>query len=340
MNQPTTNGHSHNDHNNNRPAKGKPAFASQLKLPLIAAPLFLVSGPELVIASSKAGIVGTFPALNQRTTEGFAEWLVQIKAALDPGNGEQPAPYGVNLIVHATNPRLEADLAVCVEHKVPLVITSLGAVSDVVDAVHSYGGQVFHDVINLRHARKAAAAGVDGLIAVSAGAGGHAGYISPFALVNEIRQFFSGQVILSGCLSTGRDLAAAVTMGADFGYMGTRFINTQESRAAEGYRQMINESSAADIVYTDKVSGVNANFLRDSLAKAGMDDATLHDRSDIDFGSELMPDENGEASAWKDIWSAGQGVGSIDSVPTVEALVTQLEADYRAAILEQAATLS
>lgn len=318
----------------------QPAFASNLTLPLIAAPLFLVSGPELVIATCKAGILGTFPALNQRTTEGFDAWLTQIEAALDTSTGEAPVPYGVNLIVHATNPRLEADLAVCVEHKVPLVITSLGAVSDVVDAVHSYGGLVFHDVINLRHARKAAKAGVDGLIAVSAGAGGHAGYLSPFALVNEIRQFFEGHVILSGCLSTGRDLAAAITMGADFGYMGTRFINTQESRAVEGYRQMINASTAADIVYTDKVSGVNANFLRDSLVNAGMDEQAIKSHADIDFGSELMPDENDEASAWKDIWSAGQGVGSIHSVPTVAELVTELEADFRAAILSQAAALS
>ncbi len=294
--------------------------------------MFLVSGPELVIATCKSGVIGTFPALNQRTTAGFVEWLIEIKSALTElqAAGQTPAHYGVNLIVHDTNPRLRADLAAVVEQQVPLVITSLGAVSDVVDAVHSYGGKVFHDVINLRHATKAAAAGVDGLIAVCAGAGGHAGHLSPFALVNEIRQFYDGQIILSGCLSSGRDLAAAVSMGADFGYMGTRFINTAESRAVDPYKHMISDSAAVDIVYTDKVSGVNANFLAASLKQAGFTEEALAASEDIDFASELELDENGEAKAWKDLWSAGQGVGSIDDAPSVADLVERLRDEFSA----------
>jgi len=299
---------------------------NNLRLPLIAAPMFLVSGPELVIECCRAGIIGTFPALNQRTSEDFEQWLITIKAALQKASdaGETPAAFGVNLIVHHTNPRLEADLALCVKHEVPLIITSLGAVPDVVEAVHSYAGQVYHDIINLRHARKAAAAGADGLIAVCAGAGGHAGTMSPFALVGEIRQFFEGAIILSGSLSSGSDIASARAMGADFAYMGTRFINTKESLADPGYKDMIAASAAVDIVYTDRVSGINANFLQGSLEAAGLTAEKLVEHETIDFASDK------EARAWKDIWSAGHGVGSITDAPPAADLVHQLRAEFHA----------
>ncbi|WP_207062914.1 nitronate monooxygenase family protein [Motiliproteus sp. SC1-56] len=307
-----------------------------LKLPAIAAPMFLVSGPELVINTCKAGVVGTFPALNQRTSEGFEAWLLEIEAALqafEAQTGEKPAPYGVNLIVHHSNPRVKEDLAICVKHRVPLVITSLGANREVVEAVHSYGGKVIHDVINLRHARKAAEAGVDGLIAVAAGAGGHAGTLSPFALVNEIREFFDGTLVLAGALSKGSDIAAAQLMGADLAYLGTRFINTRESRAGSEYQAMVNAAKAADIVYTPKISGVAANFLRESLARAGMLPENLDEKKHVDFGAELQAPEEGQ-KAWKDIWSAGQGVGSISDAPPVAELVARLRAEYCGAIEE------
>ena len=300
-----------------------------LRLPIVAAPMFLVSGPALVTASCRAGIVGTFPALNQRTAEGFEEWLNEIEADLK--DVDHPG-FGVNLIVHKTNPRLQEDLDICVRHKVPLVITSLGAVPELVEAVHSYGGQVFHDVINVRHAKKAAAAGVDGLIAVAAGAGGHAGTINPFGLVSELRAFFEKTILLSGCQSTGGDVAAATAMGADYAYMGTRFICTKESAANAEYKNMIEESKAIDIVYTDKVSGVNANFLRPSIEAAGMvlEDSN-HDKKPIDFGKELLEPEEG-SKAWKDIWSAGQGVGAIDNSPSVTTLVDELSEQYQQAL--------
>ena len=300
------------------------SFEGRLKLPLVAAPMFLVSGPELVIETCKAGVVGTFPALNQRSSEGFEQWLDQINAEL--AQAENPAPFGVNLIVHNTNPRVQADLELCVKHKVPLVITSLGAVKEVVDAVHSYGGLVFHDVTNIRHARKAAEAGVDGLIAVCAGAGGHAGTLSPFALVNEIRQFFKGTVLLSGCMSSGQDVATARMLGADLAYMGTRFINSAESLAVDEYKDMIIDSTANDIVYTPKISGIPANFLKPSLADAGLD-AETGERKKVDPGEELTAPKEG-ASAWKSIWSAGQGVGSIaDKQPVVD-LIAELRREY------------
>ncbi|MBS0296850.1 MAG: nitronate monooxygenase [Proteobacteria bacterium] len=292
------------------------ALQPGLKLPVIAAPMFLVSGPELVIAACKSGVIGTFPALNQRTTEGYSEWLDQIKAALGPDD----ARYGVNLIVHPTNSRLMADVQVTVQHQVPLVITSLGAVKDLVDAVHSYGGLVFHDVTTLRHAQKAAEAGVDGLILVCAGAGGHAGVRSPFALVDEVRQFFTGTIILSGCISTGRDIATAMMLGADFAYLGTRFINTTESMAPDAYKQMILESHAADITYTPAISGVPANFMTKSLIANGLDPKNLPE-------AKAMSLEH-EARAWKDVWSAGQGVGSVkDVLPTAE-LVARLGREF------------
>jgi len=301
-------------------------------LPIIAAPMFLVSGPEIVTACCNAGIVGTFPALNQRTSDGFDEWLTDIEKAL---SDVQHPGYGVNLIVHKTNPRLQQDLEICVQHKVPLVITSLGAVKDLVDAVHGYGGKVFHDVTTLRHAQKAAEAGVDGLIAVSAGAGGHAGTLHPLALLGEIKKFFNGTVILSGCLSTGADVASAISAGADYAYMGTRFICTDESRAAMAYKTMIEQASAKDIVYTDKVSGVYANFLGASLAAAQADgdaDAAHEEGAAIDFGKELLAPEDGGAKAWKDIWSAGQGVGNINKTVPVKSLVNELANEYQAAI--------
>lgn len=300
---------------------------SKLKLPIIAAPMFLVSGPELVSACCKAGIVGTFPALNQRTTEGFREWLVTIEDALA---GQEHPGFGVNLIVHKSNPRVEADLDVCIEHKVPLIITSLGAVPSVVERVHAYGGQVFHDVINLRHAQKAADAGVDGLIAVSAGAGGHAGTMHPFSLIGEIRRFFDKTVLLSGCISKGGDVAAAIAAGADYAYMGTRFIATEESRAEQAYKNMVQQSSAADIVYTDKVSGVYANFIKQSLDAAGFDYSPNRKSENhaVDIASELNVDAGDDAKAWKDLWSAGHGVGNVSDAPTVAELVGRLQTEF------------
>lgn len=295
-----------------------------LRLPAIAAPMFLVSGPELVIETCKAGMIGTFPALNERTTEGFESWIDQIESARAEHGA--CAPYGVNLIVHRTNPRLEADLEVVCRRQVPLVITSLGAVPDLVKKVHAHGGKVFHDVITLRHARKAAQAGVDGLILVCAGAGGHAGTASPFALIEEVRSFFSGTIILAGAISTGRHIAAARMMGADLAYMGTRFIATAESRAVDAYKQMIHDAQVADIVYTDSVSGVNANFLRESLVNAGLDPRNLPPKKDLDMA--------GEAKAWRDIWSAGHGVAAIRDIPHVGELVARLEDEYKAAFTE------
>lgn len=301
------------------------ALAKNLRFPAVAAPMFLVSGPELVVATCKAGMIGTFPALNQRTSEGYAEWLTQVKAALGPDD----AAYGVNLIVHNTNTRLMADLAVTAEHKVPLVITSLGAVRDIVDGVHAYGGVVFHDVINARHAQKAAEAGVDGLILVAAGAGGHAGTQHPFALINEIRRFFSGTILLSGAISTGGDVAAALMAGADLAYMGTRFIATQESQAQGEYKAMLTETSAKDITYTDAISGINANFLTPSLIANGLDPNAAKDpKHRIDMAHEL----NAEAKAWKTVWSAGQGVGSIHDVPAVADLAARLRTEFDSAL--------
>ena len=277
-----------------------------LKLPVIAAPMFLVSGPDLVVETCNAGVIGTFPSLNQRTTEGYREWRHEIKARLNP----DAAAFGVNHIVHPTNPRLMADMMVSVEEKVPLIITSLGAVRDVVEAVHGYGGVVFHDIANVRHARKAAEAGVDGLILVANGAGGHAGVVNPFALVEEVRSFYDGTIILSGCLSTGGDVAASIMMGADFAYMGTRFISTTESMAQSEYKQMIVESGASDITYTPAVSGIPANFLTPSLVANGIDPKSLPEHK-LDMAD--------EAKAWKTVWSAGQGSAGVrDVLPTAQ----------------------
>ena len=320
----------------------KPSFYNDLTLPAIAAPLFLVSGPRLVIECCKNGIVGTFPALNHRTTEGFEQWVIQIKQELkefEEKTGKKPAPFGVNLIVHNTNPRIRQDLKICIKHKVPLVITSLGAVSQLVGAVQSYGGLVYHDIIKKRHAEKANEAGVDGLILVAAGAGGHGGTINPMSLISEIKSFFKKTIILSGCISTGRDIASAIQMGADFAYMGTRFINTKESLADEDYKKMIINSSAQDIVYTAAVSGVNANFLKPSLEAMGINEEMWNNTKKIDFGKELSAAE-AEAKAWKTIWSAGQGVTSISDSPSVEELVANLKKNFLESVEEQKSLLN
>ncbi len=321
--------------------KNKISLFEGLSIPVIAAPLFLISGPKLVIECCKNGIVGTFPALNQRTSEGFEEWLIQIKSELDEfekETGKKPAPFGVNLIVHNTNPRVRADLKICIKHKVPIVITSLGAVSRLVDAVHSYGGLVFHDVVKKRHAEKAAGAGVDGLILVAAGAGGHAGTINPMALISEIKSFFNKTVILSGCISNGRDVASALQMGVDLAYMGTRFINTKESRAPDDYKQMIIDSSATDIVYTAAVSGVPASFLRPSLESMGITEEMWGRKAKVDFGKELDAAQ-AEAKAWSTIWSAGQGVTNISDDLPVQELVDRIANEFKESIKEQSKLL-
>ena len=292
-----------------------------LKLPVISSPMFLVSGPDLVVEACNSGIIGTFPSLNQRTTEGYREWLHEIKSRLTP----DAAVYGVNLIVHHTNDRLMEDLKVTVEEQVPLVITSLGAVADVVKAIQAYGGKVFHDIASVRHARKAAEAGVDGLILVAGGAGGHAGIINPFALINEVRSFYDGTIILAGSISTGRDVAAAIMMGADFAYMGTRFINTTEALADPEYQQMIVDSGATDIVHTPAVSGIPANFMVKSLEANGIDPKSLPDHK-VDLGN--------EARAWKTVWSAGHGVGAITDVLPTAQLVKQLTDEFSSACSE------
>ena len=305
-----------------------PALLEQrLRLPVVAAPMFLVSNPQLVLACCNSGIVGSFPALNQRDSSGFKDWLDEIEAGLDAN----AAPYAVNLIVHGSNPRLQADLAICVEQRVPIVITSLGAVKEVVDAVHSYGGLVFHDVTTRRHAEKAAEAGVDGLIAVAAGAGGHAGTWNPFALIAEIRQFFDKTLLLAGCLNQGREVLAAQLLGADLAYLGTRLIATQENAASAAYKQMILDAKAADIIHTPAVSGVPASFMRQSLELAGYDLKQLQNKGEVNYGEKLKPMDE-EAKAWKTVWSAGQGVGNIRDLPSVEQLIARLDNEYRAAL--------
>lgn len=296
------------------------ALRGRLRLPAVAAPMFLVSGPDLVVECCRAGVPGTFPALNQRTTEGFVGWMEQVASRL--AAAPDAAPWGVNLIVHGSNPRLAADLAEVVAHRVPLVITSLGAAREVVAAVHGYGGLVFHDVISRRHAEKAAEAGVDGIIAACSGAGGHAGTLSPFALVPEIRAVFGGTILLAGGISTGAQVLAARALGADLAYLGTRFIATRESLAPEAYKRMILASRAADIVYTPAVSGVPASFLRQSLAAAGLDPGGPAPHR-LDVG--------GEIKAWKTVWSAGQGVGAIEDLPAARTLCDRLAAEYEAA---------
>jgi len=305
----------------------------RLRLPAIGAPMFIVSTPRLVLAQCKAGIVGAFPALNARPAAQLDDWLAQISEELAAFQRANPAakvaPYAVNQIVHSSNDRLEQDVALCIKHQVPIIITSLRPPADVVTAVHAYGGIVFHDVINLRHAEKAAAQGVDGIIAVCAGAGGHAGLLSPFALVKQIREVYSGAIILSGAMSTGADVMAARALGADLAYLGTRFIATDEGNAPAEYKQMLIDSGAEDIVYTSLFSGVSGNYLRGSVARAGLDPDHLPeaDKAKMNFGS----GGNTAAKAWRDIWSAGQSVSGIHHIETVEALVARMEGEYAVA---------
>ena len=314
-------------------------LTGRLRLPVIAAPMFLASGPELVLACCRAGIVGSFPAKNQRTREGLDDWLTEIDeglGAIEAETGRPPPPYAVNLIVHRSNADLEDEIEMLVRHRVPIVITSLGAVPELVARVHDYGGLVFHDVINLRHARKAKGAGVDGLIAVAAGAGGHTGRASPFALINEIRQEFDGTLMLSGAMSNGGDVAAAQVMGADLAYLGTRFIGTAECLSPDDYKATLVDSHLGDIVETDTVSGVNANFIAASLAAAGYSVDGAAPEADIAGElAEAHDDRSNRPAAWRDIWSAGHGVGGITDIPTVAQLVDRLEAEYHAALAAQ-----
>ncbi len=305
-----------------------PALVGRLRVPVIAAPMFLVSGPELVIAACRAGVVGTFPSLNARGPDELAAWLGQIAAATAAvEGGGTPAPFGVNLIVHRSNDRLAHDLEAAVRARVPLVITSLGDPRQVVEAVHGYGGIVFHDVTMARHARKAIDAGVDGIIAVSAGAGGHAGGQSLVSLVRELRELWPGCLVAAGAIGDGYAVRAAEVLGADLAYVGTRFIATAESRAAPAYKAMLVESAAAHVVYTDRVSGVHGNFLAPSLERAGIDPAAVRDGAPV----ALRLGREQEARAWRDVWSAGHGVATIHDVPAVADLVARMAAEYREA---------
>ncbi len=298
-----------------------------MALPVIGAPMFIVGNPDLVIEQCTSGVIGSFPALNARPAEVLDQWLQKIGSALEAYRAAHPgakvAPYAVNQIIHKSNDRLDHDLDACVRHQVPMIITSLRAPDDVVKRVHGYGGVVLHDVISIRHAEKALEAGVDGLILVCAGAGGHAGGLSPFALVREVRRFYDGPIALSGAITDGAGILAAESIGADFAYVGTRFIATREANAAEGYKRMIVESAAADIVYTPFFTGVHGNYLKPSISAAGLDPDNLApvDKSSMNFGS-------GRTKAWKDIWGAGQGVGNIDDVPPVRELVARLRKEY------------
>lgn len=309
-----------------------PPVLQNLSLPVIAAPLFIASGPRLVVEQCKSGIVGSFPALNARPAELLDTWLTDIKAELAAWQAANPqrkvGPIAVNQIVHQSNDRLEHDVALCVKHQIPIIISSLRAPPhEMLDAIHSYGGIVLHDVISVRHAQKALEAGVDGLILVAAGAGGHAGALSPFALVGEIRRFFDGPIALSGAITTGSAILAAQAMGADFAYIGSRWLATPEANVTEQYREGIVESSAADIVYTNLFTGVHGNYLKKSIVAAGLDPDNLPvaDKSKMNFGS------SGPAKAWRDIWGAGQGVGQMDQILPAAEVVTRLAAEYQAA---------
>ena len=313
-----------------------PHLKGKLKIPVVGAPLFIVSGPELVISQCKAGVVGSFPALNARPQEVLDEWLIRIKEELDKHNQENPdspaAPFAVNQICHASNDRLMQDMESCVRHEVPIIITSLRPPLEIVEAAHSYGGVVFHDVINVRHAKKAAEQGVDGLILVCAGAGGHAGTHSPFALVREVKEWFDGTILLSGSISDGHSIASSLALGADLAYIGTRFIATKEANADQRYKDMLIESSASDIVYSSLFTGVSGNYLKPSIEKAGLDPDNLPgaDKSKMNFGS----GGNTKSKAWKDIWGSGQGIGSIKSDPSVQDLVNELTEQYEQAYEE------
>ena len=307
-----------------------PAVLQQLKFPVIASPLFIISNPKLVIAQCKAGVVGSMPALNARPAEQLEEWLIEITEALDAHNRAHPdkpaAPCAINQIVHKSNDRLEHDMAMCVKYKVPIIITSLGAREDVNAAAHSYGGIVLHDIINNKFAKKAIEKGADGLVAVAAGAGGHAGVKSPFALIQEIREWFDGPIALSGAIANGGAILAAQAMGADFAYIGSAFIATEEARAAEEYKQAIVEASSDDIVYSNLFTGVHGNYLAPSIRNAGLDPENLpeSDASKMNFGGDAK-------KAWKDIWGCGQGIGAVKSVLPTADLVARLQREYEEA---------
>jgi nitronate monooxygenase len=303
---------------------------NNLSLPVIGAPLFIISGPELVIAQCKAGVIGSFPALNARPQHVLEEWIVRIKTELAEYQEQNPdakvAPFAVNQICHGSNDRLMDDMATCVKHEVPIIITSLRPPAELVEAAHSYGGLVFHDVINVRHAKKAAEQGVDGLILVCAGAGGHAGVLSPFALVREVKEWFDGTIILSGSIGDGYSVASSIALGADFAYLGTRFIATKEANADPEYKKMLEDSAANDIVYSSLFTGVHGNYLKPSIVNAGMDPENLPeaDKSTMNFGS----GGNTKSKAWKDIWGCGQGIGRIEDSPPVADLVNRLSEEF------------
>jgi len=304
-----------------------PPILQKLRIPVIGAPMFIAGNPKLVIEQCKAGIVGSFPALNARPKETLDAWLTEIEAALAAARGA--APFAVNQICHKSNDRLEHDVETCIRHKVPITITSLRAPNDLIPRIHAYGGIVLHDVISVRHAEKALEAGVDGLILVCAGAGGHAGTLSPFALIGEVRRFFDGPIVLSGAISSGDAILAAQAAGADLAYLGTRFLATPEASVPERYKEEILRAEAADIVYTDLFSGVHGNYLKHSVVAAGFDPLNLpkSDPSKMNFGTA----GGAEKKVWRDIWSAGQGVGQIDSVAPVAQVVARLEGEYAAA---------
>tara|TARA_B100000123_G_scaffold188407_1_gene140541 strand:- start:6107 stop:7084 length:978 start_codon:yes stop_codon:yes gene_type:complete len=312
------------------------SIKDNISIPVIGAPLFLISVPDLVIAQCKAGIIGSFPALNARPQHVLEEWIVRIKTELKEYQEQNPdkkvAPFAVNQICHGSNDRLQGDMEICVKHKVPIIITSLRPPAEVVEAAHSYGGLVFHDVINVRHAKKAADMGVDGLILVCAGAGGHAGALSPFALLREVKSWFDGTIILSGSIGDGYSVASALALGADFAYLGTRFIATHEANAEPEYKQMLIESSANDIVYSNLFTGVLGNYLKPSIQNAGLDPDNLPtaDKSAMNFGS----GGNTDSKAWKDIWGSGQGIGLIEDAPTVEDLVSRIRSEFNEATSE------
>ena len=312
------------------------SIKDNISIPVIGAPLFLISVPDLVIAQCKAGIIGSFPALNARPQHVLEEWIVRIKTELKEYQEQNPdkkvAPFAVNQICHGSNDRLQGDMEICVKHEVPIIITSLRPPAEVVEAAHSYGGLVFHDVINVRHAKKAADMGVDGLILVCAGAGGHAGALSPFALLREVKSWFDGTIILSGSIGDGYSVASALALGADFAYLGTRFIATHEANAEPEYKQMLIESSANDIVYSNLFTGVLGNYLKPSIQNAGLDPDNLPtaDKSAMNFGS----GGNTDSKAWKDIWGSGQGIGLIEDAPTGEDLVSRIRSEFNEATSE------
>lgn len=310
-------------------------FADTLRLPMVAAPMFLASSQDLVFECCTNGVLGTFPALNERTSEAFDKRLTDLKKRIkewELSSGKRAAPFGVNLIVHRSNPRFDADLALCVKHEVPLIITSMGKASKVVEEVHSYGGLVFHDVVNIEFARKAIEGNVDGLIAVCAGAGGHGGDLSPFVLVRELREIFGGTILLGGGISTGNDVLAAQVMGADLVYVGTRFLGAEECAIGDSYRQMLIESSSKDIIYTDVVTGVPHNFLLPSLQQAGIDPRSKGQPAKELSVEKASGQNNTEKKAWKDIWSCGQGAGSIKDITKASKIIEDIEKEYLAAL--------